>query len=183
MIEIGTDKNTLYTWNNYGDVEVVPFRELQAWRKREIIKDPKVIILDEDLWQTNNSYFGTCGKFVLDTTNRTVRLPNSVGILEGTNSSSELGYITPAGLPNITGSSTLYAGSDTSNRGVVYDATNAFYNDGSNSGIHYASTGSTKTVTNSNFNIDASRSSAIYGRSNTVQPQTTKVLHYMVVSK
>lgn len=49
MIEIGTDKNTLYTWNNYGDVEVVPFRELQAWRKREIIKDPKVIILDEDL--------------------------------------------------------------------------------------------------------------------------------------
>ena len=91
-------------------------------------------------------------------------------VLQGSSSNHNAGTTIEAGLPNITGSSTLYAGSDTSDRGVVYNATDAFYNNGSNSGIHYASTGSTKTVTNSNFNIDASRSSAIYGNSDTVQP-------------
>ena len=91
-------------------------------------------------------------------------------VLQGSSSNHNAGTTIAAGLPNITGSSTLYAGSDTSDRGVVYNATDAFYNNGSNSGIHYASTGSTKTVTNSNFNIDASRSSAIYGNSDTVQP-------------
>lgn len=66
MIEIGTDGRTLYSWENYGDVEVIPYRELQAWRKRSIITDPKIIILDEDLcelWKhdlgnTYQKYFG-----------------------------------------------------------------------------------------------------------------------------
>lgn len=126
--------------------------------------------------------YGACGKFVLDTVNQTIRLPKITGIVEGTVNVSTLGDLIEAGLPNIIGSSTLYAGSDTSDRGVVYNATNAFYNDGSNSGIHYASTGSTKTVANSNFNIDASRSSAIYGNSDTVQPQTIKSYIYIVIA-
>lgn len=134
-------------------------------------------ILDEDLWQTNNSYFGTCGKFVLDTTNRTVRLPNSVGILEGTNASSELGNINPAGLPNITGSPILgEANSSWSKMPPISGA------------IYRASTGANKYAgasdsDNDYLAFDASLSNPIYGRSNTVQPQTTKVLHYMVVSK
>lgn len=133
-------------------------------------------ILDEDLWQTNNSYFGTCGKFVLDTTNRTIRLPNSVGILEGTNSSSELGYTTPAGLPNITGS---FRAKDFVDNNAAPETSGAIYSttyDGRD-----ASNGANTTVYD--LRIDASRSNPIYGRSNTVQPQTTKVLHYMVVSK
>lgn len=133
-------------------------------------------ILDEDLWQTNNSYFGTCGKFVLDTTNRTIRLPNSVGILEGTNSNSELGNINPAGLPNITGS---FRAKDFVDNNAAPETSGAIYSttyDGRD-----ASNGANTTVYD--LRIDASRSNPIYGRSNTVQPQTTKVLHYMVVSK
>lgn len=134
-------------------------------------------ITDESVWQSNNTYLGTCGKFVLDTTNRTVRLPNSVGILEGTNSSSELGYTTPAGLPNITGSPILGENGNFWSRMPPVEGA-----------IYRASTGENKyagasDADNDYLAFDASRSNPIYGRSNTVQPQTTKVLHYMVVSK
>jgi hypothetical protein len=54
--------------------------------------------------------------------------------------------------------------------------------------IYRASTKANKYAGSNDFDndylaFDASRSNPIYGRSNTVQPQTIKVLHYMVVSK
>ena len=134
-------------------------------------------IADESVWQSNNTYFGTCGKFVLDTTNKTVRLPNSVGMLEGANSSSQLGNVTPAGLPNITGSPIL--GEASSSWSKMPPVSGAIYR-ASTSANKYAGA---SDADNDYLAFDASRSNPIYGRSNTVQPQTTKVLHYMVVRK
>lgn len=135
-------------------------------------------LVDEDAWQNYNTYFGTCGKFVIDTTNRTVRLPNLVGMLEGTNSSSQLGNVTPAGLPNITGGGLWWESS--SRDSDANQLKGSFYVNLKSSG----KVGSNATdKDNRCVDFDASRSSAIYGNSSTVQPQTTKVLYYMVVSK
>ena len=131
------------------------------------------ILVDENIWQNNNTYFGVCGKFVLNTNNKTVRIPNIVGMLEGTSSSSELGIITPAGLPNITGSIERL---DDSNVG-----TGAFYlyNPGTGGWNVHGASGSDRR----DIRFNASRSSIIYGNSDTVQPQTLQVLNYMVVAK
>lgn len=46
---LGTDKNTVYCWNNFGDVEYVAYKDLQAWRRKNIVIKPKIIIEDPDL--------------------------------------------------------------------------------------------------------------------------------------
>lgn len=49
VVRLGVDRNTVYTWNNYGDVEYVRYRDLQAFRKTDLITAPKIIIEDADL--------------------------------------------------------------------------------------------------------------------------------------
>ena len=49
MVEIGADRTSVYVWENYGDIEIVPYRDLQSWRKKDILTAPKIIILDADL--------------------------------------------------------------------------------------------------------------------------------------
>lgn len=49
LIEIGVDNTTTYYWGGYGDIEVVPFKDLQAWRRKEILTEGKIIIMDPDL--------------------------------------------------------------------------------------------------------------------------------------
>lgn len=43
------DRNMVYTWEFFGAVENVMFRDLQAWRKKDILTAPKIIIEDADL--------------------------------------------------------------------------------------------------------------------------------------
>lgn len=96
----------------------------------------------------------------------TFQVPNLVEkFIEGTE--SNVGQMVPAGLPNITAGFTAYS-----------------YRDGSPSGKIKS------TITNSNqvqpggggdrtfvtFNLDASRNSNIYGKSDTVQPPAVKML-------
>lgn len=134
-------------------------------------------LTEEEVWQSTQEYFGACGKFVLDTTNQTIRLPFIRGIIQGTVNTSHVGLLTQAGLPNITGSPILgEANSSWSKMPPVAGA------------IYRASTGENKYAgasdsDNDYLAFDASRSNPIYGRSNTVQPQTIRVLNYMVVSK
>lgn len=136
------------------------------------------ILVDENIWQNNNTYFGVCGKFVLNTNNKTVRIPNIVGMLEGTSSSPELGIITPAGLPNIEGR-TYGEGGGTKE----YPYTGAFWQP--NASTQYPrGFGADGTDTDNRWVLfDASRYNPIYGNSDTVQPQTLQVLNYMVVAK
>lgn len=127
----------------------------------------------EENWQTSVSTYGSCGKFVYDSTNNTVRLPKVSDILQGTTDLTALGELIEAGLPNITGSLVghwnIFAGKD-----GVFDLLNQ---------QTYTVGGSTTTIASWNTaTFDASRSSSIYGNSTTVQPQTIKVLYYIYLA-
>ena len=49
LVLTGVDKNIVYTWEYFGAEEMVMYRDLQSWRKRDIITAPKIIIEDADL--------------------------------------------------------------------------------------------------------------------------------------
>jgi hypothetical protein len=141
------------------------------------------IFTDEIGWQNFVNTYGVCSKFVVNTGNRTVRLPKITGFIEGTIDSNALGDLVEAGLPNIIGGFTL----DTSDgikvlrQDEVYGAFNLV--DVSNSEAYLnASTGSINTPRSRRVKIDASRSSSIYGNSSTVQPQSIKVFYYIVIA-
>ena len=120
----------------------------------------------EQAWQASVTQYGVCGKFVYDSTNNTVRLPKITGFVEGASGVSSLGDLTEAGLPDHTHSYTT-----DSRYGRDPGGANAFWSGGN------AYTGeATGTFTN------ASESNSIYGNSSTVQPQSVKVLYYIVIA-
>lgn len=133
---------------------------------------PNLFISEAD-WQTAINTYGVCGKFVYDSTNQTIRLPKITGIIEGTTDVTALGDLVQAGLPNITGgmSPTGLAG--------VSNSYGAFYDEVSNTTDYSADTRWGYGV---RWGFNASRSSSIYGNSNTVQPQTIKVYYYIVIA-
>lgn len=123
----------------------------------------------EAQWQASVSQYGVCGKFVYDSVNNTVRLPKVTGFIEGASGVSTLGNLTAAGLPNITG---RFCGIEGTGR-----PEGCFYT-GASSPVHTSAEGGGDSY----VNIDASRSSSIYGNSSTVQPQSVKVLYYIVIA-
>lgn len=46
---VGVDKNTVYHWEYFGDIEYLKYRDLQALRRTEYITKPKILIMDTDL--------------------------------------------------------------------------------------------------------------------------------------
>ena len=114
----------------------------------------------ESEWQDSVETYGVCGKFVYDSTNNTVRLPKITGFVEGASGVTNLGNLTLAGLPDHTHSYT------TVNNGYRATGGDLFY---------YNATGTLQTGA-------ASASNSIYGRSTTVQPQSIKVLYYIVIA-
>ena len=128
-------------------------------------------------WQSAVTQYGVCGKFVYNSVNNTVRLPKITGIVEGTTNVTALGNLVQAGLPNITGS----VGRGNSTNGIYVSGNGAF--SVSDVGSTYIQTGgASQNDVYKTFSINASRSSSIYGNSTTVQPQTIKVLYYIVVA-
>jgi len=127
----------------------------------------------EEEWQTSVSSYGVCGKFVYDSENNTVRLPKITGFIEGTVDLSALGSLVEAGLPNITGT----FGNCEEQSAII---SGVFTREGTDGGAAPGAEGSE----NGGFNIymDASRANAIYGRSNTVQPQSVKAFVYIVLT-
>ena len=120
-------------------------------------------------YQQSLESYGVCGKFVLDTVNQTIRLPKITGMIEGTINVSTLGDLIAAGLPNITGS--FVSGEWTSQSytdGAFYQSDSVGAANGSDA---------RKILT-----LDASRSSSVYGNSDTVQPQTIKSYIYIVIA-
>ena len=119
-------------------------------------------------WQSSVSTYGVCGKFVYDSVNGTVRLPKITGFTEGTIDTTVLGDVTEAGLPNIKGNARCVMDNN--------NVTGPFYR---------ATTTSDYTLTSGSgwtVGFDASRANSIYGNSTTVQPQTIKVLYYIVIA-
>ena len=108
-----------------------------------------------------------------------VRLPKITGIVEGTTDLTALGDLVEAGLPNISGvlgpSRTLHTYSGTS-----VPISGAFKKTSISGTTVIGSSGSSADVYK--YEIDASLSNSIYGNSTTVQPQTIKVLYYIVIA-
>lgn len=126
------------------------------------------IFTNEIAWQLSVTNYGTCGKFVLDDENRTVRLPKITGFIEGTTDLTALGVLTQAGVPNITGG---FGGNKFGTASGAFSYNNT--SKGQSSGDNFEQ----GPVT-----FDASSSNSIYGRSNTVQPQSIKVLRYICIA-
>lgn len=120
-------------------------------------------------WQASVASYGACGKFVYNSVAQTVRLPKILGFIEG-GTTSNVGEIIAAGLPNITG--------DVGGYGIATKAPSGCFTGQYGSAGFGGSAVSVVTST-----LDASLSSSVYGNSNTVQPQAIQVLYYIVVGR
>jgi hypothetical protein len=125
-------------------------------------------------WQASVTAHGVCGKFVAGT--GTLRLPKITGFMEGTIDSTALGDLVEAGLPNITGNSGSgstygYYVAGGSGTGALRASNSNNRSASSNTGAGYGS-----------ITFDASLSNAIYGNSQTVQPQAIKGFVYIVLA-
>jgi hypothetical protein len=100
----------------------------------------------------------------------TFNLPNlHHKFIEGTTTSSEVGKSVAAGLPNITGK-VMVGGYQL----MTSKHTGAFFGSDYGTADYHGQDGRQNVPTT--FGIDASRSSAVYGRSSTVQPASTRML-------
>lgn len=117
-----------------------------------------------DLYYIHN---GACWMYGIDEENERVFLPrNDWFTMNG--KSADVGKFIEAGLPNITGT---FGGV----RDVANTPTGAFYRDGISSQSPGAGSNTSQIA------LNASRSSSVYGNSDTVQPPAVKKLVYMVV--
>ena len=125
------------------------------------------LFVTEANWQTSVLNYGVCGKFVYDSVNNTVRLPKITGFIESTVNVTEVDDLVEAGLPEIFTSSTTY----------WIGRSGSGYPDGS------SGTGSEPGgyVRNS-IQLNTTEQNSIYGNSTTVQPQSIKVLYYVVIA-
>lgn len=130
----------------------------------------------DEYWQYLVSQYGSCGKFVYDSVNNVVRLPRINGFIESTIDFNKLGNLTEAGLPNITGGLVSW-GAGAFNTTYTNGAFSCTPNQAN--GIAAGSAGSDISAS---VTLNASRSNSIYGNSTTVQPQSIKVLYYIVVA-
>lgn len=149
-------------------------------------------------WQQSVTDYGSCGKFVYDSTNNTVRLPKVSDILQGTTDLSALGDLVEAGLPvhthtrgsmNITGEFQTSSGDDMMMKRIASYSGAFTPITGWNS--HNGTNDNGQNVTKG-FNFDASRSwtgstsapsyTDNIQNSSTVQPQTIKYMIYIVVA-
>ena len=100
----------------------------------------------------------------------TFNLPNlHHKFIEGTTTSSEVGKSVAAGLPNITGK-VMVGGYQL----MTSKHTGAFFGSDYGTADYHGQDGRQNVPTT--FGIDASRPSAVYGRSSTVQPASTRML-------
>ena len=130
----------------------------------------------EDEWQTTSTMTvgGQVGKFVIDDEAGTIRLPKIIMPIQGLTDLSKLAEMVEAGLPNITGrvEASVSGGSYTSTGALIASEKSQMKN-------VFASGSGTPVV---NYSIDASKSSAIYGKSNTVQQEQIQYPYFIQVA-
>ena len=157
------DTNTYY-YPNLGSIDLsgcyIKINNNTWWEGTTTVKDGFTTELN---WQNSVSAYGVCGKFVYDSVNNTVRLPKITKFIEGTIDTETLGDLTEAGLPSIehTHEYWIYSYAKTGASGTARNIVS----------------GSTYPTPSTNSPVDP-----IYGRSSTVQPQSIKVLYYIVIA-
>ena len=117
---------------------------------------------------------GSCGYYGLDESTGTVRMPTLAAGVFGADAASKYGQAVEAGLPNITGyiEFRTYASNGITG-GAIYSSTNTI-----------GATGQVTATSGSEarrFIFDASRSSSVYGNSDTVTPSHVKYPWVIVV--
>lgn len=65
LVAVGVDKNTVYNWSGYGDVDYIAYKDLQSLRRKDLITKPKVIIEDADLCYQWRRELGDTYKYFL----------------------------------------------------------------------------------------------------------------------
>lgn len=128
-------------------------------------------------YDTAISTYGECPYYVLNTTNKTIRLPKLVNFIKNANTTNGITQ-SLAGLPNITGT----ISSAQSLTGGHFNATGT----GALGAVSGTIVGISANTASSpagvkSYDIDASRSSAVYGRSNTVTPAHTTLYPWVCV--
>ncbi|MBQ3569556.1 MAG: hypothetical protein IJA20_02660 [Methanocorpusculum sp.] len=138
------------------------------------------LFITETEWQNSVTTYGVCGKFVLDTTAGTVRIPKVTGHVEGTIDKNAVGDLIEAGLPNITGK--LNVGSRKFD--VAQANPSGALRDGGNGTamMDTSSSSGTNAYTYQTIDLDASGSNPIYSNAiTTVQTQSIKGYMYIIV--
>lgn len=137
-------------------------------------------------WQATNTAYGECGKYVYNSGVNTIRIPNLCGYFKNTTTTSELGDLTPASIPNIkatfsgVGQAYFSTPMPATLTGSVYRVNTA---DNPADGVPIANSGA-GVERDDVFGFDASRSSSVYSDSaTTINPQSVKQLVYIVVAK
>lgn len=135
-------------------------------------EEPISPFVTEADWQTINTAYGECGKYVYNAENNTLRIPKVNSYFKNTTTLSELGETNPASAPNIKGSGIL-------NDDPSY-CEGALYNSGIVSTRNSDPGGSTSAL----IKFDASRSNSIYSDSaTTINTQSVSQYVYIVVSQ
>lgn len=130
------------------------------------------VFCSETEWQETVTTYGACGYYVYNSTNNTVRLPRIEGFTESTINPTNLGDLTEAGLPDHT-HQTPYGKNDS----------NDYHAQGTNR-PHISTDAYYGTIRGySKDSTPASNSNPIYKDNfNKVQPQSIKVLYYVVIA-
>jgi hypothetical protein len=147
---------------------------------KSLVASGQPISCSQDEFDTDVALTGNCGKFVINNSVGTIRLPKIATFIQGLSSISNIGESLKAGVPNITGyvdvydtyAATSYVAQE---HGAMYTARNGaaeYYTSGRSGGSGWAN----------RTGIDASKSSAIYGGSDTVQPNATQFPYYIVLA-
>lgn len=142
---------------------------LWAW-----VQQQTGFLIEESEWQsTSTAHNGNVGKYSVGNGTTTFRLPNLGCWVRGGGEAGTVNGVggnLDAGLPNISGTFQSYSASGQTSSISWGTMTGAFYHDEN----HWAwyNTGSDETSGNGTGKFDASRSSSIYGASDTVQPES-----------
>jgi hypothetical protein len=145
-----------------------------TYRLKEAVTKYPTLACSEIDWQAimSASDVKQCGKFVIDDTAKTIRLPKIIMPIQGLVDLGSLANIVKSGLPNIT--ATWH---NTTENQMWVNPSGAVY--------RISSSGDGVDGTNGWFDqigFDASRCSAIYGRSSTVQPEHIQYPYFIQVS-
>lgn len=150
-----------------------------------LVTDYPDLFTTEANWQNAVTTYGVCGKFVYDSTNNTVRLPKITGFTEGTIDPTVLGDLIQAGLPNIESVFVNHWRDNSSNKSLTPISGAISVKSDSYTRSTYPSTSPSNEgnyYNDQTLELKASLSNSIYGNSNTVQPQSIKVLYYIVIA-
>ena len=153
------------------------YASFASYLKTLVQNNPNIVCtqaqFDSDVTRT-----GQCGRFVIDNTNNTIRLPLIKYFIQGLYDINTIGLAVESGLPNITG----YFG----NKNLAGDADLA---DGSlfktNVNTQMSEWSGTTAITRkySYFEFDASKNNVIYGKSSIVQPPAVQYPYYIVLAE